>query len=94
MESLRDLGNVFGTSRNLGMGTVNMPPNTVFGRPSHAASEHHTWGAAETIKGEYPDDDARVDPDLGCSITPGFRNVTTEVTCSHAHVLTFTCSLI
>ena len=79
VESFRDLGNLLGKSKNLGMGTGTLPPETVFGCPSAGPHSAGAWGAAKTIKGEYSDNDARIDPDLGCSITPGFRNITSEV---------------
>jgi len=80
VENYKDLGDVLGKTRSLGIGAENLPRDFVFGRPSVAASELDVWGAAETITGEYgveKDDKARFN-DLGCSITPGFRNITKE----------------
>ena len=74
------MGDVLGKTRSLGLGAENTPDDFVFGRPSVRASEMNVWGAAETITGDYgkdKDDSARYN-DLGCSITPGFRNITTE----------------
>ena len=36
-------------------------------------------GAGEIIKGKYTDEDNKPDRDLGKSITPGFRNISFEV---------------
>jgi hypothetical protein len=54
----------------------------VFGRPSVPTWQKDNWGASETIRGDYGDnrDDGTTVEDLGRSITPGFRNITTEVT--------------
>lgn len=78
VENFKDLGDVLGKPRNLGIGADSIPEGTVFGRPSVSPHELNTWGAAETIAGEYGadrDDGATVN-DLGRSITPGFRNIT------------------
>lgn len=74
------MGDVLGKTRALGLGAENTPDDFAFGRPSVLPSELDVWGAAETITGEYgkeKDENACYD-DLGCSITPGFRNITTE----------------
>lgn len=80
VENFKDMGDVLGKTRSLGLGAENTPDDFVFGRPSVPASELNLWGAAETIKGDYgkeTDERARLD-DLGRSITPGFRNITTN----------------
>ena len=81
MENFKDLGDVLGMPRNLGIGADRIPEGTVFGKPSIAANEVNLWGAAETIRGEYgcDRDDGVTVSDLGRSITPGFRNTSTEV---------------
>ncbi len=81
MENFHDLADVLGRPRNLGLGASSIPPGTVFGKPSVSRHETNTWGAAETIAGDYGDkrDDGSTVNDLGRSITPGFRNITTEV---------------
>lgn len=71
VEDMRGLGDLLGKPRNLGHET-NLPDDFVFG----CKSGQNEWGAGRTIRGEYPVGD---DPELGKSITPGFRNVTIEV---------------
>eukprot|EP00602_Paraphysomonas_sp_CaronLab_P005609 CAMPEP_0185026022 /NCGR_PEP_ID=MMETSP1103-20130426/9585_1 /TAXON_ID=36769 /ORGANISM="Paraphysomonas bandaiensis, Strain Caron Lab Isolate" /LENGTH=442 /DNA_ID=CAMNT_0027559441 /DNA_START=131 /DNA_END=1459 /DNA_ORIENTATION=- len=80
VENFKDLGDVLGRPRNLGIGADKIPEGTVFGKPSVSANEVNLWGAAETITGEYgcDRDDGVTVGDLGRSITPGFRNITTE----------------
>mmetsp|Transcript_1532 Transcript_1532/g.1535 ORF Transcript_1532/g.1535 Transcript_1532/m.1535 type:complete len:443 (+) Transcript_1532:37-1365(+) len=80
VENFKDLGDTLGRPRNLGIGASTIPPETVFGRPSISIHETNLWGAAETIRGNYGDkrDDGTTVDDLGRSITPGFRNITTE----------------
>lgn len=80
VENFKDMGDVLGKTRALGIGAEDIPEDFVFGRPSVLPSEFNVWGAAETITGEYgteTNEKAALN-DLGCSITPGFRNVTTE----------------
>lgn len=81
VENFKDLGDTLGKPRNLGIGASSIPPETVFGKPSIPSNLKDVWGAAETIRGEYGDsrDDGTTVDDLGRSITPGFRNITTEV---------------
>lgn len=76
VEDFRELGDILGTTKNLGQGMHTLPKSTIFGKPSIPVNQKNTWGAAETIRGEYPTEN-KID-DLGCSITPGFRNITTE----------------
>jgi hypothetical protein len=80
IENFKDMGDVLGKTRALGIGAENIPEDFSFGRPSVLPSEFNVWGAAETITGEYGKDSAEQAcmNDLGRSITPGFRNVTTE----------------
>lgn len=80
IENFKDMGDVLGKTRCLGIGAENIPDDFVFGRPSVMPHEMNVWGAAETITGEYgtEKDDKAGYNDLGCSITPGFRNITTE----------------
>lgn len=92
MENFKDLGDVLGKPRNLGIGTECIQEGTVFGKPSISAHEVNLWGAAETITGEYgcDRDDGVTVNDLGRSITPGFRNITTEVMLFYSRALYFT----
>lgn len=71
VEDLRGLGDLLGKPRNLGHKN-DLPDDFVFG----CQSGKNEWSAGQTIRGEYPMGD---DPELGKSITPGFRNVTVEV---------------
>lgn len=79
IEDFKELGDQLGTTRNLGQGTSSLPADTIFGKSSISKNDFKTWGAAETIKGDYGTNAARVIDDLGRSITPGFRNIATEV---------------
>lgn len=71
VEDHRGLGDLLGKPRNLGHKN-NLPEGFAFGCKSGA----NEWSAGQTIRGEYPVAD---DPELGKSITPGFRNITVEV---------------
>ena len=71
VEDLRGLGDLLGKPRNLGHGN-NMASDFVYG----CKSGKNEWNAGQTIRGEYPMGE---DPEIGKSITPGFRNITVEV---------------
>jgi len=77
-EDHRQLGDLLGKSRNLGLNTSSLPPDTVFGKPSVPHHMVDNWGAAETIRGNYADNDMTNDKDLGCAVMPGFRNISVE----------------
>lgn len=81
VEDLRGLGDLLGKPRNLGHQN-NLPDDFVFG----CSSGKNEWSAGQTIRGEYPMGD---DPELGKSITPGFRNVTVEVTSGMSYICYF-----
>ncbi len=65
------MGDLLGTVRKLGHNN-NLPPDFSFG----IKSGKNEWNAGQTIRGEYVQAD---DPEVGKSITPGFRNITLEV---------------
>jgi hypothetical protein len=75
VEDLRGLGDLLGKPRNLGHNS-NVPDGFVYG----CKSGKNEWGAGQTIRGEYPIGE---DPEIGKSITPGFRNVTIEVSLTY-----------
>jgi len=77
-EDHRQLGDLLGKTRNLGLNSSSLPENTVFGRPSVPHHMVDNWGAAETIRGNYADHDGATDRDLGCGVMPGFRNIAVE----------------
>ena len=73
------MGDILGQSRNLGQGSGARPADICYGKPSTNPRKTH-WGAGEIIRGNYREGDLKPDNDLGKSIMPGFRNISTEVT--------------
>lgn len=67
---------VLGKVRNLGMTdrSQQLSEDHVYG----VSSKTRDWGAKECISGGGTWEEQLPDKDLGCSITPGFRNVTTS----------------
>jgi hypothetical protein len=78
VEDFRNMGDILGQSRNLGQGSGARAVDTVYGKPSTNPRKSH-WGAGDIIRGNYKGEDLKPDTDLGKSIMPGFRNITTEV---------------
>lgn len=70
------MGDMLGQPKNLGQNTESRPKDLVYGRPSAV----RTVTAAEVLKGRYKEKDNQPDEDLGKSITPGFRNISVQVT--------------
>ena len=81
MEDFRNTGDILGKIKNLRQQDINRPSNLEFGMPSGVARKggRPRLSAAEVMKGNYTEDDALPDRDLGRSITPGFRNTDHEV---------------
>lgn len=80
VEDYRNMGDVLGQSKNLGQGSAARPFDTVYGKASASSRKSgNVWGAAQTIQGKYTVDQQLPDFDLGKSITPGFRNISLEV---------------
>ena len=75
VEDFRNTRNILGQSKNLGQGSSSRPFDMVYGKSSASKG----IGAGEIIKGKYTDEQNRPDRDLGKSITPGFRNISFEV---------------
>ena len=71
VEDRRSLGDQLGKVRKLGQ-SKNLPENFAFG----VKSGQNEWTAGRTIRGDYTQAE---DTEIGKSITPGFRNITTEV---------------
>ena len=67
---------MLGRSRNLGQGSASRGFEVIYGKTKSGKS----YTAAEIMKGRSTVADQLQDRDLGKSITPGFRNITTEVT--------------
>jgi Ni/Co efflux regulator RcnB len=78
VEDFRNMGDILGQSRNLGQGSGARAMDTVYGKPSTNPKKSH-WTAGDIIRGNYRDDSLQPDGDLGKSIMPGFRNISTEV---------------
>lgn len=77
VEDIRSMGDLLGRSRNLGQNSGSRPMDSVYGKPTMKPGKSG-WGAAEIMRGRYTEDDQQPDPDLGKSITPGFRNISVE----------------
>ncbi len=75
VEDFRNMGNQLGQTKNLGQDSASRPRDMVYGKPSGIKGV----SASDVIKGKYTPADTLPDRDLGKSITPGFRNVTLNV---------------
>lgn len=81
VDNYKSMGDSLGRSKNLGQGSGMRSLDTVYGRPSATAMKAKkgpVWSADQVIKGMYTIEQQRPDVDLGVSITPGFRNTTSE----------------
>lgn len=79
VEDFRNTADMLGMSKNLGQGSGARPFEMVYGKPSASSRKAKgTWGAGEVIKGKYSIEEQMPDPDLGKSLTPGFRNISLE----------------
>jgi EF-hand domain-containing family member B len=75
VEDLKNTRDHLGRARNLGHGARgHLPADHIFG----VVGASDRWDARTCIQGEYSAEEQAVDPDLGCSQTVGWRNVTTE----------------
>ena len=79
VEDSKSLADQLGRARNLGHGAVSQAPGGrhIYGKASIRGQSE--WDARQCIQGEFHYDEQMPDSDLGCSHTPGFRNVTNEV---------------
>lgn len=75
VEDFRNMGDILGQSKNLGQDSGLRPHDMIYGKPS--GSKMVT--AADVLRGKYSNADLQPDRDLGKSITPGFRNLTFQV---------------
>ena len=79
VENYREMGDILGRSKNLGQGSAQRPFDMVYGKPSAAALKAKgAWSAGQVLNGTYSLEQQLPDVDLGKSITPGFRNMTSE----------------
>lgn len=72
---------LLGKSKNLGQQSGTRSLEVVYGRPSQTALKAKSgpvWGAEQIMQGGYSVEEQKPDIDLGKSITPGFRNISTE----------------
>jgi hypothetical protein len=69
------MNDFLGKTKNLGQDSGLRPKDLVYGKTSGVKG----LTAAEVIKGRYQAADLQPDRDLGKSITPGFRNLTFQV---------------
>lgn len=78
VEDFKATSDVLGRARNLGMGArPHLPADHVFGKGSRRRSADE-WDAKACMEGSYSEAEQQPDADLGRSITPGFRNMTSE----------------
>lgn len=75
VEDFRNMTDKLGQTKNLGQDSASRPKDMIYGKPSGIKG----LSAADVIKGRYTPADTQADRDLGKSITPGFRNITVEV---------------
>jgi len=76
-EDAKSLTIQLGRARNLGFGSKDSHP-AVYGKTSLPDRKNGEWDARACIEGTYEPEDQEPDSDLGKSMTPGFRNITTE----------------
>jgi hypothetical protein len=74
VEDFRNMGDMLGRTKNLGQDSGYRPPDLIYGKPSGNKSV----SAIDVIRGRYSGADLEPDRDLGKSITPGFRNISTQ----------------
>jgi len=75
LEDYRDMGNTLGRRRNRGLVDSSLPPSHSYGLPTGQDG----WDAAKVLKGSYDERDQLPDADLGKTLTPGFRNISMDV---------------
>ena len=76
-EDAKSLTIQLGRARNLGFGSKDSHP-AIYGKTSLPDRKNGEWDARACIEGTYEPEDQEPDSDLGKSMTPGFRNITTE----------------
>lgn len=74
VEDFRNMGDMLGRTKNLGQDSGVRPPDMIYGKPSGNKSV----SAIDVIRGRYSGADLEPDRDLGKSIMPGFRNISTQ----------------
>lgn len=74
VEDMKNTRDHLGRARNLGHGERGLPEDHIFG----VVGASDRWDARTCIQGQYSAEEQAPDPDLGCSMTVGWRNVTTE----------------
>jgi hypothetical protein len=79
VEDFHNMNDFLGKTKNLGQDSGLRPKDLVYGKTSGVKG----LTAAEVIKGRYQAADLQPDRDLGKSITPGFRNLTFQVSFFH-----------
>jgi EF-hand domain-containing family member B len=79
VEDFRGAHDLLGKGRKLNPYDAPRPYDTVYGKSSLRKGGKAPHSAADVMKGRYKEEDLQPDPDLGKSITPGFRNITNEV---------------
>mmetsp|Transcript_17367 Transcript_17367/g.66146 ORF Transcript_17367/g.66146 Transcript_17367/m.66146 type:complete len:423 (-) Transcript_17367:66-1334(-) len=78
LEDFRNLTDSLGRARNLAQGSRDaLPADHAYGVASVRRGAEE-WDAKQCIQGDYDEDDQAPDRDLGKTMTPGFRNLTTE----------------
>lgn len=74
VEDFRDMSDILGRSRNRGQSSSALPFEHVYGQPNRGGD----CSAAQALRGTYSEREQLPDPDLGKSLTPGFRNIAVE----------------
>lgn len=74
VEDFRNMGDTLGRTKNLGQDSGSRPPDMVYGKPSG----NKAVSAIDVIRGRYSGPELEPDRDLGKSIMPGFRNISTQ----------------
>jgi len=76
VQNFKNLQDKLGQSRNLGHGLNGFGKDHVYGKKS--VRSENEWDARTCLQGEYTEEEQEPDSDLGCTHTPGFRNITTQ----------------
>ncbi|GMH61799.1 hypothetical protein TrST_g1045 [Triparma strigata] len=77
-DDFQSMTDLLGRARNLGHGLSLPDKDHVFGKGSVRRGPNE-WDSRDCIEGKYDISEQAPDADLGTTMTPGFRNCTTEV---------------
>ena len=80
-EDMSNSLDTLGKSKNLGQNSGHRPFGMIYGKPSNTGGKKSSKAqasACELLRGRYSEEDQKPEPDLGKSMTPGFRNISLD----------------